>query len=115
MDEMRINNYVLIDLLRYAPPSLPFDVEAVVTKDGSVKIKSNLNNLTFTFAGDGVICIANKSGEYQISFDTHASYCRNVAAKDMLQHLVNRYHELIKRYNRLSDAADQLLASLQSS
>lgn len=79
-------NNALDDLLMYAPASLPYDCESV-----SVKIKSNL---TFTFEGNGIIRIANKYGEYPMKFDTHACYCRNIAAKDMLQHLVNYYRKL---------------------
>lgn len=112
MDEMRINNYVLIDLLIYAPLSLPFDVSGVVTKDGKVKIK--IYDITFEFEGDGIICIANKSGEYPMKFDTHARYCRNVAPQDMLQHLVNRYRKVTKYCNRLNEAVYQMLANLDT-
>ena len=114
MNEMKICDYALVDLLMYAPPSIPYDAETVVTKDGSVKMRSDLNNVTFTFEGDGIIRIADKSGEHQITFDTHAWYCRNVAAKDMLQHLVNRYNELTERYNRLNEAVDQMIAQLSA-
>ncbi len=109
MDEMRINNYVLIDLLMYAPLSIPFDVSGVVTKDGKVKIK--IYDITFEFEGDGIICIAD---EYPMKFDTHAWYCRNVAPQDMLQHLVNRYRELTECYNRLNEAVNQMLAYLNA-
>lgn len=112
MDEMRIGNYVLIDLLMYAPLSLPFDVSGVVTKDGKVKIK--IYDITFTFEGDGIICIANKAGEYPMKFDTHAWYCRNVAPQDMLQHLVNRYREVTEYCNRLNEAVNQMLANLDT-
>lgn len=114
MNEMKICDYALVDLLMYAPASLPYDCESAVTKDGSVKLKSNLNNVTFTFEGDGIICIADKSGQCPMKFDTHAWYCRNVAAKDMLQHLVNRYVELTEHYNRLNEAVDRMLANLDT-
>lgn len=112
MDEMRIGNYVLIDLLMYAPLSLPFDVSGVVTKDGKVKIK--IYDITFEFEGDGIIRIADKSSEYPIRFDTHAWYCRNVAPQDMLQHLVNRYREVTACRNRLNEAVNQMLANLDT-
>ena len=39
------------------------------------------------------------------------SEMKNVAAKDMLQHLVNRYCELTECYNGLNEAVNQMLQS----
>lgn len=43
--------------------------------------------------------------------DQLMSGMKNVAAKDMLQHLVNQYCELTECYNGLNEAVNQMLES----